>query len=308
MRLDTRSSSTSFYETFSDLMFSTLIIFVLIVLILVVQFKASINEVLSPNRFVGGESGQLSVGLVRVDGDPHVAFIPRSVANTFGVNHTEPKDGGDVVWAWSKYLGGQGASDGVFTIPIEEWDTFSPALRLREPTAVQVGISCFQTSHYGMLAMQLVFNGVFGQGAIRQGPDRIYDRFGGDEYRSHEQAWDEMRTFYRDQFGTHLLSPLLYAPYGGSSAIQQPTGESYLRFKVTEDRAVILGDHRCEPKDLRNILRSITPSMDFYLEFISDDPASPAPPEWVVTEILQPVGWDRRVIADQYRVVGGGGG
>lgn len=308
MRLDTRSSSTSFYETFSDLMFSTLIIFVLIVLILVVQFKASINEVLSPNRFVGGESGQLSVGLVRVDGDPHVAFIPRSVANTFGVNHTEPKDGGDVVWAWSKYLGGQGASDGVFTIPIEEWDTFSPALRLREPTAGQVGIQCVMPHFSTMVPLQVVCDGLFGGGPIRQGPDQIYDRLGGHDFRGHEQTWDDMERFYPDAYGARLLNPLLASGYGGSSAIQQPSGESYLRFRVTEDRAVILGDHRCEPKDLRNILRSITPSMDFYLEFISDDPASPAPPEWVVTEILQPVGWDRRVIADQYRVVGGGGG
>ncbi len=304
MKLANRNSNTSFYETFSDLMFSTLVIFVLIVLVLVVQFKNSINEVLSPNRFVGGESGVISVGLVQVDGDPHVAFIPRAVAAMLGVNHSEPKDGGDIVWGWSQYLGRQGASDGVFAIPIKQWDRFSPAFKLRSQGAETIGMQCFRASWGAMLSLQLVVDGVLGRGPIRQGPDQIYAKLGGEGNSGHEQAGQQFKMFYKDTFGSHLLLPILYSDDGDPSAIMQSTGESYLRFKVTEDRKIVLGEYVCEPKDLRSLLRSISPSMDFYLEYVADGPEPTAPPEWVVEEILAPVGWNRRVIADDYRAAG----
>lgn len=302
MKLDRAPSNTSFYETFSDLMFATLVVFLLIVMVLVVQFRSSIDEILAPNRFVGGESGQAWFGLVRYQGEEHVVMVPGFVRNSIGVHTKDPKDAGDVHWRWAQYLGSVRGSDGVFLIPVDRWEEFRSSLRLRRPNVEQAGMDVIRAPYTAILPLQRYLDTYGDRPPTDRDPNRLYQLFGGymGEALPHHME-EEFWNFYGNDTWCPRLNPLLYRE---PLAIAFGGGESYLRFRVN-DRKIMLGDWRCEPRDLRCILRSISPSQDFYLEYVSEDSPGEAPPDWVVEEILRPVGWDRRVIADGYRTIGG---
>lgn len=294
MKLDQRPSNTSFYETFSDLMFATLVVFLLIVMVLVVQFRSSTDEILARNRFTGATDGAVTIAAVEVDGAPHVVFLPTRVASQIGINN------GDFAWEWAGWLADGGGRDRVTTIPIDRWDELKDAISLRTARSSGRPVIQVNLAHWTVTVPLCVYNEQLG-GAVRLDQQSLYKELGGENSEAfyNSPLPDRVERFYRTPYADHLLGPVLDSIIGDRS-------DSFLRFGVREDRKVLLDRYVCEPADLRNILSAISPSQDFYLEYVSEDSPGEAPPDWVVEEILRPVGWDRRVIADGYREAGAG--
>ncbi|MEM6392141.1 MAG: hypothetical protein AAF797_05165 [Planctomycetota bacterium] len=311
MKFDSPSRFTSFYESFSDLIFATLVIFVLIIMVLALQINPKIEDydVVSPNRFTGGHGGtELYVSQAVLDGKDAFIFFPAGVARDFSLyrqdSQRQANSNNPVLNLCAEALKDQGA------LPRFSIDDMKKLAKGMSRQLIQTNISMGEgTSAAYILVEERRRRGgqfsdtnadrlrdrVFGNNAIRVRTTSLPSTARSAESRISKAIIDRRESrnsvdYYHRIFNAHRRGIQNEAP-------KHPEGGAVIRFAAPSPGTIRVGDLEITAAQFRGILRSIKPGDNFHVEYIDPDSEEPtAPPDWVMKEVLEPLKIDRRLV------------
>ncbi len=320
MKLVNSQRGTSFYETFSDLVFNTLVLFLLVVVALVVQFKhvstkisasqetpeerlvSAAELMIHPNRFTGAADDTfISVALVPVNGVTHVVWVPATVDARWGLNRA-PGRIDPVLDLCREFL----SPEGLTLMPADAFVQLAPDVGKAFADATSWSWRSSLTAFRLMEARR-----VLGARLQSMTPEALRDYIGGvslddpamdrpdpalAESRRAWTAWATNGT--QDLYARHAetLEPLRRQIAAGGSGVTS----ARLRLVVLPEGRLQAGGAVLSKQAVRGMLRSIKPGRGFYVEIASEEAgAEPsAPPSWVFEEILGPTGFDGRLLKE----------
>lgn len=304
--------STSFYVSFCDLIFATLIIFLIIVLSLMLKlteqkrdFGKSISAEVELNQYSGGAS-ETNWGFVFVirGGKPHMAFVPRDVWQQWGAARSEGD--GNVVYQLCSAIAAD--DPGLAVLPIDRFESLAAGMSL-------------EFMRGGLIEQEIgdVISRIYAiyDGGTKSARD-LYTACGGVHAGFHTPldtpspaARIASRAYFafiagpgealQDgdplQFFRHYerLRTTMAAAAEGTK--DRP---ACLLFDATDSRRVTVGKCELTPKEFQAVLASISPGKGFYVEHIGKSDSAPS---WVISDLLGPAGFDRRVLSDQAAAV-----
>lgn len=326
MKITQPSGGGDFYESFSDLIFGTLIIFLVVVLALIIQVHDTVERmdrqiggVVSPNRFTGS-TGTPSFTFILMPGDvvgeseteSVVMFLPLEVgakvkltpqaytADVF-LDLTELYRDDRLLWMTvDEFVGLAGGLTPETTLPNY---TTCPAIGLNDQ-------GFFIYAYYQLQKIDPARMKDFNIGMMRDfmwGTDWYSQNLSEKDRR--DLAWlrtmDFGQTFnyYRQWLGgigadgrteREMIGPFNQASL---SMIDRPTG---VRITLPEGsgKKVKVGRTSFESDALRQLLGAIAPGRDFVVECVDEKGQPVTPPRWVEEELLFPAGYDARVLRD----------
>lgn len=310
MKLGQRSSPSSFYESFSDLLFGTLVLFVVLVMGMALEMRspsASPTAIESKDgaqgngKFVGGsDTTYCFLGYLPSDRGPDegcVVWVPRSAAHAW---FTDRDNGRAMLTTWGQDI----ERDGLAIMPLRD------LIKMKNAVGVPLIKGAITQPGFGYIAhlaraiaarggkeggpaaaIEIVrrLSAVDAAGRMDTPPDlrmeaRAYFRWstGGDDANSGLRPWTE-RVRQGDE---RVYSEMLRE---GRSENE----DAFLRFTAPATRGDIrVGDANVTPEAFRGMLRSIVPGDRFFLEHRAEGSDRPSPPpHWVVKDILEPVGF-----------------
>jgi len=271
--------------------------------------KDLLSRVVLPNRFTGGaDVSRLYIAPVP-DGEKTLVFLPP-------IQLAEK-------WNYIRQVG---------TDPIRD----IAALVLKSPDAPDGALLMTEADFVGLaggVSFELIDKGVVRDGrrgpvlhlmrtalaadAALNTPEKLRDRVGG--LRLDSPVWvesinglrygeppDDLKPA-RDEFnkwiaggtndGLHRANEVVGKLL---AALANSKGEpAWLKFSVTAERNFRVGKTEMTAADLRNLLRAVRPGKGFYLEYLGPDGKVEEPPEWVMTQVLDPVGYTGRSVDDK---------
>lgn len=310
MRLSAPSRGTSFYESFSDLIFGTLIIFLVVVLALMLrirtkqtEFETAIESEIALNRYAGGSAQtQWCLVFVMRAGRPCVAFPPQGVWQQWGLSRHE--DSNAILSLCRAVL----SEPGVAIFPVETFVEMGPAFneafvrgatinpeigdvlsRIEAVRAESGGRLDGWTPEQLVAAVGGMHAGTYNEQdrpspAAERGRDAYFAFIAGPGEPLPEGDPDQ---FYRQYDGLReAVEPRL----GGT-----PDGPPRVLFADAGTGSIRLGDATVPAREFRALLAGVSTGKGMHLEYDApgDEPASP--PAWVITDVLVPTGFDRRM-------------
>lgn len=303
--VDSSEGESSFYESFSDLIFGTLVLFLVMVMALALQLRetqADANEVESAaqlvyeGRFAGGsDSTRVFLTHLPFRGEPAVAWIPESASFRWDVDweSSEGDTGPETICRYFLEYG-----DAIF-MPLDEFLQLDSAAtygfvrsiaedpRLGEALYLAREISSRDSGRAWTaeeLALAIGGNGLAPRNrSVSSEIDRLSD-----EYRDWKQRVGGSRDLLLGMSKFELLDAMV--------ADDDPP---ILRFTVVDDE-VRLGDVRVAPMQMRAILRSIKPGKGFYVEHVGPNGEREVPPpQWFMDQVLVPTGFTSPMLSDE---------
>lgn len=314
-RLTDRPSKGSFYESFTDLIFSTLVIFIVLIMGMAIQLQSSqgeieeaakttrdeVLELVSQSRFGGGaDYTVINVGHLRIDGQAHMMWIPSSLADSFRFAREE--GGNDPVLAFCKRA--------------LEPDGFC-FLSIDEVVGMEGGVNeAFVDWDYGVIEWYAVPRLAYAARQLVAGKpegwtaERLKSELGGlhaDKLGSKpgalaEKAYEEHWHFYEQ--GPHWKKTTGELERRLAHTIGEP---AHIVIESIGPNRARIGKTEVSAADLRNILLSVKPGKGFYIQHIGADGKETAPPAWLYDGILVPLGFDRRLIREEALEIAEGG-
>jgi hypothetical protein len=291
--------ATSFYESFSDLIFGTLVLFIVMVMAIAVKLRdattsltASVDAVVHSSRFVGGSATPLMhITVLSLKGKSHVCWIPDAIANSWEFKRRE--DGTNPVRRMCELVT---AADGLALMASDEFLAAAPGLGrvLAEGWIVHPKIG-------GLVAMIEAIRRESPVRFRRMDADELYNRLGGlfadsAPSVSLRSVLQDYQTWYARQVNG-VNAPLAETVL----AIAPPAAEPYavIRFSEHADSGYTVGTARLSGAELRGLLRATTPGRQFRIEHLGADGQPAEPSQKVLDEVLRPVGFDRRVLSER---------
>lgn len=300
--------STSFYVSFCDLIFATLIIFLIIVLSLMLKlteqkrnFSKSISAEVELNQYSGGAS-DTTWGFVFVirRGTPQVAFVPRDVWQQWVAVRSEGDS--NVVYQLCSTIAAD--DPGLAVLPIDRFEKLGGGMSL-------------EFMRGGLVQQEVgdVISRILAEfdGGTKSARD-LYAACGGihaGTYTPQDAPAAAARVASKAYFafiagpGKPLNDgdPLQFFRHyerlrTTMAAAAEATKDrpACLLFDVVESRRALVGGTELTPKELQAILGAISPGRGFYVEFIGKNEP---PPAWVISDLLGPAGFDRRVLSEE---------
>ena len=326
MKIAQTGGGGDFYESFSDLIFGTLIIFLVVVLALIIQVHDTVERmdrqiggVVSPNRFTGstglpaftfillpgdtvGESADTAVVLfLPVELGAKVKLTPEPYTTDVFLDLTELYRKDDLLWMTvDEFVGMAGGLTPETTLP--NYAT-CPALGLNDPGFFIYAF--YQLEKLDPARMKDINIGMMRD--LMWGTDWYSQNLSAKDQRDREwlagMNFRQTYDYYMQWLGgfgadgrteREMIDPFNQASLG---MINRPTG---VRLTVLEGQGKKLkvGRTRFEPDALRLLLEALTPGRDFVVECVDEDGEPIAPPPWVEQELLFPAGYDARVLKD----------
>lgn len=300
----------SFYESFTDLIFGTLVIFIVLVMALALRLhdlesKASeameelrdqVLAQVSRSRFGGGPDHTIvHVAHLPIDGEVHMTWIPVELADQF------------------RFRREVGRNDPVLDLCrlVLEPEGLS-YLSADEVVGMEQGLTdAFVDWDYAILdhgslgARIYALRRLIETSSERFTPEQLKAELGGleaDEDAEWSRASNRVRQFaieYYDQLDfdnpwwqltTGRLEELLTETIGEPAVI---TVESI------REGAARIGRTQLTSAELRAMLRATKPGRGFYVQHVSNDGQPADPPDWLYEDILVPLGFDRRLVREE---------
>ena len=306
MKIMRATGGTSFYESFSDLIFCTLIIFVVVVMALAIQIRPVPEEIaverpdepeLVSNRF-SGAPGEFFIHMVIVRVDGRTALMPI------------PTDITEVLEA----IKSPGNIDPVLSLcELAKTPEGLPILKAEAFIGLAGGVSePFAKGAYMHWDVAVLVNRILelerrDPARFRQwSATRLRDEIGGVEaldglLGGGRSTWtrpeiDHDFLQWRRNGGSDVYSRRSECtqPLADAAARLNPGADPFIRFRVTDDRRVVVGDTTLSREDFKCLLSALKPGRGFYVEYTDREPGAEMP-VWVVEELLRPTGFDKRI-------------
>lgn len=329
MKIAKQVGGGDFYESFSDLIFGTLIIFLVVVLALMVQVQKATEQldnmmggIVSPHRFAGGTGGpkfhycvfpEYATG----ESEPIILLFPWELGDMWN----EPREPGvtDPVLDLSRaYI-----EDGLLMLTASEFVGMAGGLTPRLTGAAEdADGSKIEHFPYGRIVIRLfIFEQREGQRMRSMAPEEIRERIGGlDLFHPTIRWWEDpavQQRWFRDpsfpfandhdryeswlqrnrdrEYQPSYIHFMNRLRQEGQPYLQEPSPG--IRVRLTSDKQIIVGETRLTKEQFMQLLASISPGRGFVIEYV-DDEGEPgaAPPVWFEDEVLFPAGYDARVL------------
>lgn len=314
MRFNNPSRGTSFYESFSDLIFGTLIIFLVVVLALMLrirskeaEFKKAAESEIALNQYAGGTSETTwAFSFVIIDGQPRVAFVPREVWQDWNLSRD---DDDNVISYLCAY--------------VTENDPPIPIMTIDEFTAIG-GAFSMEMVHGAVINPEIgdvltrVFTLARPGSNVDVDPEAIYQRIGGRYAGTHgeQDTFDDpaVRTAV-DRFFAFLAGPGAPMPEGhidqffrqyaqlrmAMQAEIEPTAglPARLLFSAEARDQVRIGGTTVTNEQFHGIIASISVGRGFYVEYDGPGDEPESPPDWIIDELLVPSGFNLRIPSNE---------
>lgn len=311
MKLVSPRRETSFYESFSDLVFNTLILLLVLVVALAVRLKSAqfhVEQALQskvdpaeaadlafyPNRFTGApEATYIYAALAPVDGVTHVAFIPADIEARW--NFVRYEGGADPVLDLCRLAQ---SADGLTLVPAADFVGLAPGI-----TASVAGALAWNWRSSLVVTRLIEYQRLHPETWRTMDATALRDAIGGpalDEpardrpeaaLASSRQAWAEWslngtQSLYARHAET--LDPL-------QTRLDRGSGDPpRIQFSIV-GQDVTIGETTMSLAAFRGLLRAIKPGRGFSLEFVSPDGSEQPPPEWFIDQVLEPTGFGARL-------------
>ncbi|MEM9019714.1 MAG: hypothetical protein AAGC44_04055 [Planctomycetota bacterium] len=320
MQLLNPQRGTSFYESFSDLIFGTLIIFLVVVLALMVRLKVAqdnrdddLDQEIAMNQYAGGASQtDWAMSFVLIQGEPRLAIYPRDAWSKIGVVRFEESN---PVLSLAELFVKDPALIPTFDIEAFRGLTNGMSFRLWKGAVIITGLGDILTRMY---AVQEAEGGALNGWSAQ----RLVEAVGGIDAGTHVE--DDRPTpaaaQARDDYYAFLAGPNEALPNGHPDQFfrqydqltepiepaLEPTKNLPPRilFSVEGEGRVRLGRAVLTAAQFRGLLDSLSVGKGFVLEYEVleqnkqyDDNGNEVlhPPSWVIKEVLLPAGFDRRL-------------
>lgn len=301
MKLTPARTGTSFYESFSDLIFGTLVLFIVLVMGLVVKLQQTVaeqadrpppaveaverqvaQEFVAKNRFTGGTDNTYMYWCsVRRGGEAWVAFFPIELVQTWQLARTPERNP-------VRTLCDLVVSDGLFMVRETEVAALGRGFgEIRNESWVVYHWELGYTLDRA-LAERRRLGGAVTTERLTEAVGGLWPDVGG---------FDEWSAWVGRDSGDGGRMVRLYRQFEAAS-LATGIAHTRLRFTATEtDRGIRVGGLVVSGSAFAALLRSIKPGRGFFVEHLDANGGEVAPPQWVVTEILGPTGFDGRALS-----------
>lgn len=314
MQLVNPQRGTSFYESFSDLIFGTLIIFLVVVLALMVRIKAKQGEYeqaaqreIAMHQYAGGTSQtEWAMAFVIVEGRPMLAVFPQAAWSKIGVVRFE--DSNPVLELAKLFV-----KDPAL-IPMFEVETFRGMSTGMSQSMVKGAV--IYTGLGDILSRMYAVREAAGGSLSGWTPEQLVEAVGGMRAGEHveEDRPSEAAAKGRDAYFAFIAGPgeplpdghedQFFRQYDKLTSPIEPGLEATanlpprVRFTTTEDRRFEVGRSKLSAQQFRGLLDSLSVGKGFFLEYDGPGDFPENPPRWVITDVLIPAGFDRRLPSD----------
>jgi hypothetical protein len=294
VKLSSKGRSSSFFESFSDLIFATMAIFVLLLIIVLTQVNPPTEEEES-FRFSGASGQTYSlIAHAMVADVPSVIFFPVEVAERLQMMRG---DFNDPLLMLSEIAA---SSDGLASIPISEYVKIASANGISAAFARRI-----RSQGEGTVEASLLLAAANSQENVT-GADLKALVFGKDVYASLAPAGSDERLqlqpAYRPAYRA-AVSWLQTHQKGDfhswiarsrtpvrQAAVEAPGDIAAIHVRIS-GRNINVGDARFSASAFRGFLRSVRPGADFSLSVVDPSGEAIPPPDWFYDEVLQPTGF-----------------
>jgi hypothetical protein len=306
MKIVKQSKAGSFYESFCDLIFGTLVLFIVLVMALALRVQSSMDEMnestktlaaevatmVSPNRFTGGSDRTLVyVAHVPVAGETHLVWLPNELVARWELVRIEGQNdpvldlcrlirtpGGLTMMPASEVVEMAGGLTHGFVDwdhTIMEWTSMGEAIHVARELLRKHGA-------LSAAALKARLGGLrFDRSRPEvKGPSAEYWRWLRDGTKE-GRRWRETTGRIQERLAEDRGTP------------------ARVRFTALGPDAVTVGACRLNARQFKDVLRSIKPGQGFYLEHRGADGKPAAPPPWVLTDLLGPLGFDTRIMLEE---------
>ena len=324
MKITRHAGGGDFYESFSDLIFGTLIIFLVVVLALMVQVQKAaerldkmIGGIVLPHRFAGGTGGP-KVGYAilpsEFTGKDEIVIVmfPWNVYEIWN----EPREPGvtDPVLDLCR-----GFLDGSLLM-LTQSEFFGMAEDLT-PRLIGLGDDAdgqhIEAHQYGEIVCRiLTLKRRIGARMNSMSAEEVRDSIGGFglfEYGQDDQtvinSWFLNPAFpfaYEYDFYYNWINAggdewrserSLWKPMRERTRQFLSDPSPGIRLRLTADRKVLVGDTVLTTNQFISLLACISPGRGFVVEYVNDEGEAGAPPPgWFEDEVLFPAGYDSRIL------------
>lgn len=297
MKLVPPAHANSFYETFSDLIFCTLILFVLMVMALVTQVRTTVDPMVSPGEYTGATGRtRVFVAFVPLPNDTTgVAFIESALAVDALLARNAQRD--PLLELCRLVAGGNPPK-------VLEADRFvALAAGVTTPTADGI-LSLAEMSAALTLLVHLqatrpeiardasalrraLCGSAMALTATSVAPDlrNQYDQW---------RQWAAALASSPDQ--VHSRHAETVAPL--RRATRSADGAPRITFHPADESTIRVGEASLSRDEFTALLAAIDPGRGFRVECVDAAGNPTVPPDWVVHELLAPVGFDARAVAN----------
>lgn len=310
MKLGATKSPSSFYESFSDLIFATLTIFIVLVMGLALQLRVAQAEASQAastpaltvynERYTGAAGRPIwYVSSAPLDGAGNFVWLPAwIVEQTHHVRGSAhgASDGADPLLDLCELAK---TSDALHFATLDDFERLSGGIsrRLLEVGTIdsELGLAC---------SLIRTARSKLGSEYLRWSPEQLCDALGGMSLFDERGLSPTMHPALRP-VAEHYLAWLASSTGGEQmrwawiEAIRRATdveAPPRIQFSVPSSTHVQVGRCQLTAPAFRALLSSIRPGRDFYLECVTASGQPTDAPPWVLREILTPVGFDARVL------------
>ena len=310
MKLDVRPAENSFYESFSDLIFGTLVLFLVMVMALALQLrnaqqKASRAESAAQLVYAERRSGSASqtsfaVALMLRDGKPFLAMVPESLQLRWEQPWSPAKAGADepVLALCAYFLDNR---EGVFL----DYDGF---LKLSKGMTRAMSDGLIECGARIANACLLIDHVLRSEPNRAWSPSELAKAVGGIGLREYPPAGLSAGLDALAKENGQWRSEVLRRTGGDfvvdaiafdlNQQVPKDAQPPRLRFQVDGDR-VRVGEVNLTFAGMRALLRTIRPGKGFYIEHLGPaEEIETPPPDQFLREVLQPTGFVNRVLSD----------
>ena len=294
MKLGRPKSSSSFYETFSDLIFATMAIFVMLLVVFISQVGSDDERL----EFTGSSSETYSlISHAEVDDVASVVFFPVSVANRFNLSRS--LENNDPLMKLCQY---SISGDGLQSIPITEYAKLGSGFSKRFATGVRsqgegtielnVLVRALKQSDYD--SASALKSSVFGAESLRLIQPGASESSLNLE-TAFRNAYTEIRRWLESQEPGNLHSWLAKSRLPvRNNAREDGEDMAVVEFSALVEGKVEIGDATLNAAQFRGFLSSISAGRHFSLRHITANGSISPPPAWVIDQILEPTGFMAR--------------
>jgi len=300
MKLFKPARQTSFYESFSDLIFCTLVLFIIMVMGLALKLEATVSasqkeveKVIWKNRFSGGVDNTFFHYTHTIIGKiPYLVLVPDYLSSQWDCTRNIKSNNPELDLCQLAL-----SEMGLLYIPIDKVKKLNGAITRQFLRGgiyeYEIGVFLYailklkQSQPYNFKNWSpetLLYKIVYwedNRGWFYNKPDII------DEY----DKWDKQGTGKKNYWAQKTIEPL--------KELADSTKEyaAFLKFTALDDKKIQVGSYKMSSKGFSNLLTSIKPGKGFYIEHVSSENVPSAPPEWVMKEVLETVGYGDRTLS-----------